>query len=159
MELTRITDQPIQQHPIIVLPIIYDIGNQVTQMVERRDVTTPMFIIQAANGLLRKFLEKRGVPTTESSLYAAIHDLLTNLTLQIVGQQQIPMQGGPYMQGNIGPMTGPPNQQIPLQQMGQVSQMGIPRDHQQQVMNQQAMGQPMDQGYGGMSQMSGPSND
>lgn len=139
-----------QQHPIVVLPIIYDIGNQVTQMVERRDVTTPMFIIQAANGLLRKFLEKRGVPTTESSLYAAIHDLLTNLTLQMVGQQQVPMQGGqPYMQGQL---QGQPNQQIPLQQMGQVPQMGISRDHQQQVMNQQAMGQPMDQGYG-------PSND
>lgn len=146
-------DPPIQQHPIVVLPIIYDIGNQVTQMVERRDVTTPMFIIQAANGLLRKFLEKRGVPTTDSSLYAAIHDLLSNLTLQMVGQQ-MPLQGGPShmpVPMQVGPTSAPGNQQFMLQH--QVPPMGIPREHQQQVMNQQAMGQVME-GYG-----MGPSND
>jgi len=152
LDLTRITDQPVQQHPIVVLPIIYDIGNQVTQLVDRRDLNTPGIIIQAANMQLRKFTE-RGVPTTESSLYAAIHDLLSNLTLQMPGQPG-PMPGGPpFMQGA---MSGPP-QQMPINQMGPVQQMNLPPDHPQvmnpQVMNQ-VMGGPqgMNQGYG-MGQM------
>lgn len=151
--MTRITDQPLQQHPIVVLPIIYDIGNQITQLVDRRDLNTPGIIMQAANIQLRKFLEKRGVSTSESSLYAAIHDLLSNLSLQIPGQQG-PMPGGPpFMQG---PMQGPPNQQMPINQMGPGQQMNLPPDH-PQAMNQQGMGvqQGMNQGYG-MGQMGGP---
>lgn len=163
LDLTRITDQPAPQHPIIVLPIIYDIGNQITQLVDRRDLNTPGFIIQAANIQLRKFLDRRGVATTESSLYAAIHDLLSNLTLNMPGQQQGmpggPMSGGPsFMQGNIVPgMPGPPIQQMPqLQQMVPGQQMNLPPDH-PQVMNQQVMQQQqMNQGYGQMGQMGGP---
>lgn len=142
MELTRITEQPIHAHPVVLLPIIYDIGNQVTQLVERRDLSTPGFIMQAANIQLHKFLDKRGASTTESSLYAAIHDLLSNLSLQMPGGPG-PMPGGPgFMQGQ---MSGPPNQQMPIQNpqaMGQV--MGV---------------QQMNQGYGQMGQMGGPPNE
>lgn len=164
LELTKITDQPIQQHPVVVLPIIYDIVNQITQLVERRDLTTPAIIMSEANAQLRRFLEQRGVPTAESSLYAAIRDLLSNLSLQIPGQQPLPVgQPMPYMQGNVGPMVVP-NQQMPMQQMGPGGpgpQMNLPPDH-QQVMNPQVMrqiaGQQMNQGYG-MGQMGGPSNE
>lgn len=107
-------------------------------------------------------MDMRGVPTTESSLYAAIHDLLSNLSLQIPGQQQGPMPGQPFMQGNVGQMSGLPNQQMPLQQMGPGQAMNLPPDH-PQAMNQQAMnqgmpGQQMNKGYG-MNQMGGPSNE
>lgn len=161
MELTKITDQPIQQHPIVVLPIIYDIGNQITQLVDRRDLNTPAIIMSEANSQLRRFLEQRGVPTAESSLYAAIHDLLSNLSLQLPGQQAPPMPGPPmsFMQGNVGPMVVPPNQQMPMQQMGG----HLPPDHPQvmnpQVMRQVIAGQQMNQGYMGMGQMGGPSNE
>lgn len=153
MDLTRITENPVQQHPIVVLPIIYDVSNQTTQLVDRRDLNTPGIIMQAASIHLRKFLEKRPVSTTESSLYAAIHDLLSNLTLQMPGQ---PGFGGPpFMPGP----PGPPNQQMPINQMGPGQQMNIPLDH-PQAMNPQAMGQVMggpqgmNQGYG-MGPMSG----
>lgn len=130
-----------KQHPIVVLPIIYDIGNQVTTLADRRDLNTPGIIMQTANFQLKKFMENRGVATTESSLYAAVHDLLMNLTLQVPGQpQQQPQQmpGGPPF--NVGP-------QMPVQ-----------------MMNQQGMGQgmpgpqQMNQGYG-MNPMGGPANE
>jgi hypothetical protein len=155
--LTRITDQPLKQHPIVVLPIIYDIGNQITTLADRRDLNTPGIIMQTANFQLKKFMEKRGVSTTESSLYAAVHDLLMNLTLQVPGQpQQQPQQmpGGPpfNVAGQMpGPMMVGPNQGM----------MNPGPDH--QMMNQQAMGQgmpgpqQMNQGYG-MNQM-GPTNE
>ena len=162
LELTKITDQPIQQHPIVVLPIIYDIGNQITQLVDRRDLNTPAIIMSEANAQLRRFLEQRGVPTAESSLYAAIHDLLSNLSLQMPGQQGQVMPGGPQMplmQGNVG-LVGPPNRQ--MQQMGPGQQMNLPPDHPQvmnpQVMRQVIAGQQMNQGYG-MGQMGGPPNE
>lgn len=118
--------------------------------------------MQTASFQLKKFMDKRGVSTTESSLYAAIHDLLSNLTLQVPGQQQVPgpMPGGPpFMQGNVGPM---PAGQMPMQ-MGPGQGMNLPPDH-PQMMNQQGMGQvmqgqqQMNQGYG-MGQMGGPSNE
>lgn len=146
----------------MVLPIIYDIGNQITQLVDRRDLNTPAIIMSEANTQLRRFLEQRGVPTAESSLYAAIRDLLSNLSLQLPGQlsQQGPMTGGPpmpFMQGNVGPMVGPPNQQMPIQQMGTGPQMNLQPDH-PQVMRQVIAGQQMNQGYG-MGQIGGPSNE
>lgn len=84
--------------------MIYDIANQVTQIVDRRDGTTPNSILQTAMVLLKNFLERRGMPTTESSLAAAIQDLLMNL-------QEMPNQlmnpggmnfgmGGPNNEGN-----------------------------------------------------------
>lgn len=152
MDLTRITDQPVQQHPIVVLPIIYDIGNQTTQLVDRRDLNTPGIIMQSASFQLKKFMEKRGISLVESSLYAAIYDLLSNLTLQVPGQQQQQPGGGPpFMQG---------------MQMGPGQPMNLPPDH-PQMMNQQSMGQvmqgqqqqqQMNQGFG-MGQMGGPSNE
>lgn len=162
LELTKITEQPIAQHPIVVLPIIYDIGNQLTTLVERRDLNTPPFIMHSVAIQLRKFLDKRGVATSESSLYAAIHDLLSNLTLQTGQPQQMP-GAPPFMQGQVGPMGGMQNQQMPLQQM--VSGPPMALDHPQQIMNPQVMGQvmgggqQMNPGYGQMGQMGGPSNE
>lgn len=132
MELTRITDQPMT-HPIIMLPFIYDMGAQVLQLAERRDVNTPMIIVQAVNMQLRKFLEKRAGMNAESTLYAAVVDLLSNLSFPMPGQQQ-PQQ--PMMQGNVNVPPGqfvspgmPPQMQqmAPVNPMqSQVPQMGGP---------------------------------
>lgn len=115
-----------------MLPFIYDMGAQVLQMAERRDVNTPMIIMQAVNMQLRKFLEKRTSLNSESSLYAAVVDLLSSLTFPMPGMpgQQIPQQQ-PVMQGNVN-VNVPTNQflspgmpqmqQIPPQ-MANVNQM------------------------------------
>lgn len=125
MELTRITDQPMT-HPIIMLPFIYDMASQVLQLAERRDVNTPMIIMQAVNMQLRKFLEKRAGMNSESTLYAAVVDLLSNLSFPMPGQQ--PQQ--PVMQGNVNVPTGqfispgmPPQMQQMPPQMAPVNPM------------------------------------
>lgn len=108
-------------------------GAQVLQLAERRDVNTPMIIMQAVNMQLRKFLEKRA--PAESTLYAAVVDLLSNLSFPMPGQQQ-PQQ--PVMQGNIPtgqfipPGMPPQMQQMPpqmapvnpMQQQGPMNPMG-----------------------------------
>lgn len=124
MELTRIIDQPMT-HPIIMLPFIYDMGAQVLQLAERRDVNTPMIIMQAVNMQLRKFLEKRtgmnSPMNTESSLYAAVVDLLSNLAFPMPGQMpQVPVQ----QQG----VMGPGNVNVPT---GQFLSPGMPQQMQQ----------------------------
>lgn len=151
-------------------------NSQHTQPVDRRDLSTPAFIMQAATIQLRKFLEKRGVPTTESSLYAAIHDLLMHMTLQMPGQPGPMQPGGPqFMQGNPqGPMPGhmipgggpqmipgPQGMNMPDHPQGMNPQAMNPQAMNPQVMNPQAMGQmggQMNQGYG-MGQMGGPSGE
>jgi hypothetical protein len=95
--------------PIIMLPLIYDISLQVLQLIERRDVSTPMIIMQAVNLQLRKFLDKRTGLNSESSLYAAVLDLLSNL---LPAQQPPQMQGQfmPQMQGQMAMDQMPPTQ-------------------------------------------------
>lgn len=127
-------------HPIIMLPFIYDMGAQVLQMAERRDVNTPMIIMQAVNMQLRKFLEKRTGLTSESSLYAAVVDLLSSLTFPMPGQQPGPLQQQQQqqqgvMQGNINVPTGqflspglpPQMQQIPPQMQANQMQGQVPQ--------------------------------
>lgn len=119
MELTRVTDQQLT-HPIIMLPFIYDMGAQVLQLAERRDVNTPMIIMQAVNMQLRKFLEKRAGMNTESTLYAAVIDLLSNLAFPIPGQQ-------PQQPVNVNVPTGQFVPGMPPQQMQQMPPQMAPQ--------------------------------
>ncbi|XP_068142124.1 mediator of RNA polymerase II transcription subunit 14 isoform X2 [Drosophila tropicalis] len=65
--------------PTLVLPIVYDITTNITQMAERREqVQSPM--MTTASTLLRRFAEYN-VQTNQCSLFPAITDLLTNLQL------------------------------------------------------------------------------
>lgn len=140
--------------------------NQSTQLVDRRDLSTPSAIMAAAQAYLKNFNDRRGMPTSDSSLFAAIQDLLMNLPfpgLNIAPQgmnpgMNIPNQGmnASVMPGQnfpVGPM-GPQNPQM-NPQMGGMPQM---------VPNQPGMVQPMmnQQQYGnmGMSPMpGGPTNE
>jgi hypothetical protein len=143
---------PIQNHPTIVLPIIYDIANQMTQIADKRDGTTSGSILQTAMVLLKNSLERRGMPTTESSLVAAIQDLLINLPYP--GQNPGPnqMQGNP-MQG--GPMQGNPMQGNPMQGMSGQYQPPNPQQNPMGVqpgMGHMNPGQPvMNPAMGGMN--------
>ncbi len=97
-------------------------GSQVLQLAERRDVNTPMFIMQAVNMQLRKFLEKRVGMGPESTLYAAVIDLLSNLSYPMPGQQQQPQA---MMQGQVptGQFISPGMSPQMQQQMGGVNPM------------------------------------
>lgn len=130
--MTRISDQPNNQQTI-VFPMIYDMVSHVLQLAERRDVNTPIIVMQALSMALKRFYEERqGMNTGEPTLYAAVLYLLANLTLPMPGQpQQMPvpphMMAPGNMPGNMPPnipgampgaMPGqfiPPQQQMPPQ--------------------------------------------
>jgi hypothetical protein len=133
LELTRITDQPTTTHPIIMLPLIYDMGSHILQLAERRDVNTPVMIMQAVSMQLRKFLDKRGGITGEPLLYASVLDLLSNLQLPIPQQMPPQMQPG-QMQPSQFISPGMPQQMMEQQQMNPQNPMN--------PMNMNNMGQP-----------------
>lgn len=60
--------------------MVYDLNTNITQLAERREqVQSPSAI--AASAQLRKFTTERGAQYIECSLFPAVRDLLTNLTL------------------------------------------------------------------------------
>jgi hypothetical protein len=81
----------------------------VLQLAERRDVNTPIIVMQAVSMQLRKFYEERqGMNTGEPTLYAAVLYLLANLTLPMQGQPP-QMQVPPHMMGPNIPTNIPAN--------------------------------------------------
>jgi hypothetical protein len=104
-----------------MLPLIYDMITHVLTLAERRDVNTPLIIMQAVSLQLRKFNEKRGMNTGETTLYAAVLDLLANLSFPIPGG------ANPMVQGGGGP--------IPMVQGGGPNQVGSFMQPQMQQMN------------------------
>jgi hypothetical protein len=129
-----------------MLPLIYDMITHGLTLAERRDVNTPMIIMQAVSLQLRKFNEKRGMNTGETTLYAAVLDLLANLSFPIPGANPMapvgPNQGGPFIP--------PQMQQMPLQmnpQMPMDMPQGPPPHMMNQIGNQMNIG--MNMGGGG----------
>ena len=119
--------------------MIYDMVAHVLQLAERRDVNTPIIVMQAVSMQLRKFYEERqGMNTGEPTLYAAVLYLLANLTLPMQGQPQ-QMQVPPHMMGPNMPTNMPAN--IPGNIPGQFMQP------QQQIPPQM---NPMDQQHNPM---------
>lgn len=128
--------------------MIYDMVAHVLQLAERRDVNTPIIVMQAVSMQLRKFYEERqGMNTGEPTLYAAVLYLLANLTLPMQGQppqMQVPphMMGGPNMPTSMPNMPTnmqpgqfmQPQQQIPPQ-MSAMDQQHNPMQP-NQMMNQ-----------------------
>ncbi|XP_001354245.3 mediator of RNA polymerase II transcription subunit 14 isoform X1 [Drosophila pseudoobscura] len=125
--------------PSLVLPIVYDITMNLTQMAERREqVPSPM--MTAASTLLRRFSEFNS-QQNQCSLFPAITDLLTNLQLATDMPQPPPNQaiGPPVGVGvgvgvGIGVVGSSPNPMMPMQQLqpqvgpqGQVGPGGYPQ--------------------------------
>lgn len=78
--------------PSIVLPLIYDIGANVTQLAEKRE-TGPVPAMTAASQLLKHFSQFQP-NMSECSVFPAIRELLLNLTLPSEPQQPSPAPGG-----------------------------------------------------------------
>lgn len=90
----------------LVLPLVYDHTTRVTQLAERREAQS--IITTTVNHQLRRFAELCNMQHTESSLFAAVRDLLANLTLPNE-PQPMPNQ---QMQNAGPPMVNSPNPQM-----------------------------------------------
>ena len=72
---------------------MYDNASQLTQLAERREAQgMQSMIMTTVNHQLRRFAEFGGNLNQESALFAAVRDLLTNLTLPNEPQQQMQNQ-------------------------------------------------------------------
>ncbi|XP_046742942.1 mediator of RNA polymerase II transcription subunit 14 isoform X1 [Diprion similis] len=140
LQITRIGVPYQGETPSLVLPLVYDLTNNLTQLAEKRD-PGPASATAAASLQLKRFAEY-GANPTECSLFPAVRDLLANLTLpsetpvmpqvvaspaagQITPTQQIQspaMQMHSPMAGGQGPPQGP----YGIQGMPPVSMMGGP---------------------------------
>lgn len=65
--------------PSLVLPLVYDVSTNLTQLVEKRD-PGPATTLTAASMQLKRFAEY-GLSHNECSLFPAVRDLLANLIL------------------------------------------------------------------------------
>ncbi|XP_012231892.1 mediator of RNA polymerase II transcription subunit 14 isoform X4 [Linepithema humile] len=140
--VTRIGMSYQGETPSLVLPLVYDVTTNLTQLAERRDLSPPPPAMTGASMQLKRFAEYGGVNQSECSLFPAVRDLLANFTLpsepvipQVVGspagnqvaptQQQIQntaMQMHSPMAGGQGPPQGP----YGIQGMPPMGMMGGP---------------------------------
>ncbi|XP_031837631.1 mediator complex subunit 14 [Nomia melanderi] len=125
LQITRIGLPYQGETPSLILPLVYDVSTNLTQLAEKRD-PSPASAMAAASLQLKRFAEY-GANQSECSLFPAVRDLLANLTLpseppvmpqvvpspaggQVTPTQQIQspaMQLHSPMAGNQGPPQGP----------------------------------------------------
>lgn len=79
MQITRIGLPYQGETPSLVLPLVYDVSTNLTQLAEKRD-PSPASAMAAASLQLKRFAEY-GANQSECSLFPAVRDLLANLTL------------------------------------------------------------------------------
>lgn len=105
--------------PSLVLPLVYDMTTNLTQLAEKRDAG-PVPAMTVANQMLKHFAQFQH---TECSLYPAVRELLMNLVLPSEPQQPSPAAGGvqqiqsPAMQMPQGGQPGYPAN-MPMGMMG-----------------------------------------
>ncbi|KAJ6633734.1 Mediator of RNA polymerase II transcription subunit 14 [Pseudolycoriella hygida] len=106
LQITRIPYLPQmdwKDSPSLVLPMVYDVSSNITQIAERRD-PVPSIATSAASHQLRRFAE---YPSHgECSLFPAVRDLIMNLTLPNE-QQPNPNQIIPSPAGAVGNCPSP----------------------------------------------------
>jgi mediator of RNA polymerase II transcription subunit 14 len=73
--------------PSLVLPLVYDVSTNITQLAEKRD-PGPASATTAASLQLKRFAEF-GVSHNECSLFPAVRDLLCTLSLPSESQAQV----------------------------------------------------------------------
>jgi len=73
--------------PSLVLPLVYDVSTNLTQLAEKRD-PGPASATTAASLQLKRFAEF-GVSHNECSLFPAVRDLLCTLSLPSESQAQV----------------------------------------------------------------------
>lgn len=79
MQITRIGLPYQGETPSLILPLVYDVSTNLTQLAEKRD-PSPASAMAAASLQLKRFAEY-GANQSECSLFPAVRDLLANLTL------------------------------------------------------------------------------
>lgn len=79
LQITRIGIPYQGEPPSLVLPLVYDVSTNLTQLAEKRD-PGPASVSTAASMQLKRFAEY-GANPSECSLFPAVRDLLANLTL------------------------------------------------------------------------------
>ena len=87
----------------LLLPMVYDISSNITQLAERRE-QQPSVSTHAVAVQLRRFVEM-GVQPGECSLFPALRDLLINLILPNEPRMPVPNEPRmpPVMQNQIAP--------------------------------------------------------
>lgn len=75
------------EFPSLVLPLIYDVSTNLTQLAEKRDAG-PASAMAAASLQLKRFAEYPNM--SECSVFPAVRDLLANLTLPSEQHQASP---------------------------------------------------------------------
>ncbi|XP_034941406.1 mediator of RNA polymerase II transcription subunit 14 [Chelonus insularis] len=150
LQITRIGISYQGEPPSLVLPLVYDVTTNITQLAERRD-PGPATVSSAASMQLKRFSEY-GINPSECSLFPAVRDLLANLTSpseppvisqvvvspaagQVTPTQQIqspamqlhsPMAGGQMTGGQMAGAQGPPQGPFGMQGMPTMGMMGGP---------------------------------
>lgn len=112
IQITRIPYIQLMECASLVLPLLYDMQVNATQLAERRE--QPSIVLATVSNHLRRFAELNQ-QQSECTLFPAIRDLLMNLVLptdppmpqqQQQHQQQQQMMGGNQMMNAQGPMGG-----------------------------------------------------
>lgn len=104
---------PNMEPPSLVLPFIYDVNTNLTQLAEKREAGTVPGMT-AASQLLKHFAQFQS-NISECSIFPALRELLLNLVLPSEPQQPSPAPGGGVQQI-----------QSPAMQMPQGAQPGYP---------------------------------
>lgn len=97
LQITRIGIQypNNMEPPSLVLPLVFDITTNITQLAEKRD-PGPFPAMNAASQLLKHFAQFQ-TSQLECSIFPAVRELLMNLVLPSEPPQQSPA-GGPVQQ-------------------------------------------------------------
>ncbi|KAF2885129.1 hypothetical protein ILUMI_21063 [Ignelater luminosus] len=123
LQITRIGIQypNNMEPPSLVLPLVYDVSTNLTQLAEKRDAG-PAPAMTTASQLLKHFAQFQ-TNHSECSLFPAVRELLMNLVLPSEPQQPSPAPGAvqqiqsPAMQMNQGGQPGYPVN-MPMGMMG-----------------------------------------
>lgn len=148
----------------VVLPLVYDFANNITQLAERRDAAGSNLgglgpVAHTANMMLKRFAEcghmMGGLQPGECSIFPAVRDLLVNLTLPNEPPPMTPVNAAPNMvpmglgsgPGMAGMVAGLPG--------GPGTPMGAMNAMQSPMQQQQMQAGPMSMGGGGGVQNQG----
>lgn len=101
LQITRVGVQYMEPTSL-VLPLVYDVSTNLTQLAEKRD-PGPATATAAASAQLKRFLECTSMHN-ECSLFPAVRDLLTNLVLPSEPPQVVnsPVGPSPVVMGGQG---------------------------------------------------------
>lgn len=158
IQISRSTDMDWRDNVTMLLPMVYDMTVNHTQLAERREQVTPQ-LTSAVSAHLRRFAESHVLQQGECSLFPAVRDLLLNLSLpnEQPPSGQMPNQMGPMGSLPLGANPGQMGGQIAPSPVGnQVGSSPNPMMHSPMQMG--AAGQQPNYGgmVGGGAQPGGP---